>query len=292
MNSKSFLGLSSALFAIFVWGISFVSTKIILRELPPVTIAFFRQFIALIPLIILMIFKKENFRIKKGELMLFSLSSLFGIVLYFFFENRGLTLISASNASLLVAAVPIFVLIIDAISGRKKINIPSLLCIITSVVGVYFITFEGKVPDFRSGSFLGTLLVLASMISWIIYTFLSSNLGKKYSSLKMTTIQTALSIPLFIPFVSVEFDKWIMPSAVSLLNLIFLGVFCSALAYVFFLFGLKNHGPVLVSALLNLIPVITIIAEAIMLKEMISVYQAAGAALILGSISYLSLKKE
>jgi len=290
MKSRSFLGLTSALIAVFVWGISFVSTKIILRELPPVTIAFFRQFIALIPLVTLMFLKKENFRINKKELVLFALASLFGIVLYFFFENGGLTLISASNASLLVAAVPVFVLVIDAIRGRKKINIPSMICIITSIVGVYLITFEGKAPDFRSGSFLGTLLVLASMFSWIIYTFLSDKLGEKYSSLKMTTLQTALSIPLFIPFVSGEFVKWKMPSVTAALNLVFLGVFCSALAYLFFLVGLKNHGPVLVSALLNLIPAITIIAEALMLREMISGFQAIGAVLILGSISYLSIK--
>ena len=85
MNSKSFLGLSSALFAIFVWGISFVSTKIILRELPPVTIAFFRQFIAIIPLIILMIFKKENFRIRGTDVVF--LTPVWNSPV-FLFENR------------------------------------------------------------------------------------------------------------------------------------------------------------------------------------------------------------
>ena len=289
MNNKGFLALTSALLAIFVWGISFVSTKIILRELPPVTIAFFRQFIALVPLVIMMAVKKESFRIKKGELILFVLSSLFGIVLYFLLENSGLVLISASNASLLVAAIPIFALIADAIAGRKKINFQSLVCIVTSVAGVYFITFECKAPDFKSESFLGSLLIFGSMLSWIIYTFISERLSKNYSSLKLTTIQTILSIPLFIPFVSGELNKWIMPSTIAFLNLIFLGVFCSALAYVFFLFGLQKLGPVLVSALLNLIPVITIIAEAIIIKEMISIHQAVGSAMILGSIFYLSL---
>ena len=49
----------ASLIAIFVWGISFVSTKVVLRELPPVTIAFFRQFIALVPLLILMATTKK-----------------------------------------------------------------------------------------------------------------------------------------------------------------------------------------------------------------------------------------
>ena len=44
-----FLGLLLMFLAIFVWGISFVSTKIVLTELPPVSIAFFRQFVAIVP---------------------------------------------------------------------------------------------------------------------------------------------------------------------------------------------------------------------------------------------------
>ena len=60
-----FLGLFLMFIAVFVWGISFVSTKIVLSELPPVSIAFFRQFVALIPLIILMIIRKETFRLKR-----------------------------------------------------------------------------------------------------------------------------------------------------------------------------------------------------------------------------------
>lgn len=291
MKIKSKFGLPAALIAVLVWGISFVNTKVVLRELPPVTIAFFRQFIALIPLLILMAVKKENLKVKKGEPFIFVLSSFFGIVLYFYFENKGLELTSASNASILVAALPIFVLITESITKRTRINIMSLISVLTSIVGVYFIVFEGNTPDFGSDSFLGSLLVFGAIISWIIYTFISDRLGQSYSSLKMTTFQTLISIPLFIPFVLSEIDQWQMPSLLSVMNLIFLGIFCSALAYVFFLFGLQTLGPVVISVLLNLIPVITIIADSILLKEMLSVYQAFGTLLILGSVTYLSISK-
>ncbi len=291
MKIKSSLGIPAVLFAVIVWGISFVSTKIILNDLPPVTIAFFRQFVALVPLLILMAIKKESFRIKKGEFLTFLLAALFGIVLYFVCENKGLVLTSASNASMLVAAIPIFALVAESVTNRSRLELPSLFCIVASILGVYFVIFEDGIPDFSSDSFLGNLLVLGAMVSWILYTFLSKRLGEKYSSLKMTTIQTLMSIPLFAPFIFSEIGAWKMPSPVGLLNLVFLGVFCSALAYVFYLFGIQALGPVLPSALLNLVPVVTIITGALLLSEDLSGYQILGASLIIGSLTFLSVMK-
>jgi drug/metabolite transporter (DMT)-like permease len=109
MKINKSLGLPAVLFSIFVWGISFVSTKVILTELPPVTIAFLRQFIALVPLYILNFIKKETLRIERKEVFSFIIAAFFGIVLYFIFENTGLAMTTASNASMLVSTIPIFV---------------------------------------------------------------------------------------------------------------------------------------------------------------------------------------
>ena len=288
---KSFLGILFVLFAVFFWGISFVSTKIVLTGIPPVSIAFFRQFIALVPLIALMLLRKESFHLSRGDLKLFFIAALFGIVLYFVFENNGLTLTSASNASMLVAAIPIFTLIIEGISNHKRMSVASLGCILASFLGVFCIIFEKGVIDLNSKVFIGNLLVFGAMASWIIYTFLSKNLGKRYSSLKLTTIQSFLSIPLFTPFIIAEIPTWHVPSMAVIGNLVFLGVFCSGIAYVFFLYSLQTMGPVLPSAFLNLIPVVTIITGMIVLSEKLSLIQIAGAVLIVGSLTLLSLMK-
>jgi len=283
------LGLLLMFLAIFVWGISFVSNKIVLTDLPPVSIAFFRQYVAIVPLIIMMWIRKENFRLEKGEFKLFALASLFGIVLYFVFENNGLTMTTASSASMLVAAVPVFVLIIESIITKTPISKASLGCILASLLGVYCIISKNGSIDFSEGSLLGNLLVLGAMASWIIYTFISKGLGERYSSLKLTTMQTLFSIPLFVPFTISEVPAWRVPSMTAFLHLLFLGVFCSALAYVFFLYSIHTLGPVLPSAALNLIPVVTIITGRIVLSEQLTWIQALGAVLIMGGLTLLSL---
>ncbi|MCX7771861.1 MAG: DMT family transporter [Clostridia bacterium] len=291
MKLKGSLGVPAVLFSVLFWGISFVATKLAMTDIPPISIAFLRQFIALVPLLIMMLFKKESFRLQKKEWLLFVIATLFGIVLYFVFENSGLTMTTASNASMLVAAIPVFALIAECVANKVRMDLASLFCMIASIFGVYFVIFEKGVPDFSSKSFWGNLLVLGAMGSWIVYTFLSKKLGERYSSLKMTTLQTMISIPLFTPFIIPEVHNWIIPSGTSMISLVFLGIFCSALAYVFYLYGLQTMGPVLPSAFLNLIPVVTILTDTVLLSVKLSLYQIIGAVLIVGSLSLLSMRK-
>jgi drug/metabolite transporter (DMT)-like permease len=57
-----------------------------------------------------------------------------------------------------------------------------------------------------------------------------------------------------------------------------------------FLYGLQKLGPILPSAFLNLLPVVTILTGMVMLAEVPSWSQVAGASLIIGSLTALTVK--
>ena len=273
---------------VIFWGISFISTKVVLQEIPPVSIAFFRQFIALVPLIIWVLATKTSLRIKPRDLLLLAGSCFFGIVLYFVFENNGLMLTTASSASMIVAAVPIFTLISEALLFKMKVNLKIILCVLISIAGVYLvISVNGKL-DFSSSTFLGNMLIMGAMISWVIYTILSRRLGNRYVSLVITIYQTAISSILFIPFIIPEIQSWKPVTLVPLLNLIYLGVFCSAISYFSFLYAIKRLGPTVSSAFLNLIPVVAVITGFLVLGERLTLIQYFGMALIMLSLFKLS----
>lgn len=290
MKAERILPVLTVLFAVLVWGISFVSTKVVLADLPPVSIAFFRQLIAIVPLLMILRMNGETLSLQKGELRLFFVAAFFGLVLYFVFENSGLQYTTASNASMLVAAIPIFTLTIESIRHKQKLALFTLAMILVSIGGVYLILFEDGLPDFSSDTFLGNLLVFGAMMSWIAYTYVSKRLSTRYNSLKITTIQTFCSIPLFVPFLLHEVPAWRMPSSLSLLNLAFLGILCSAAAYVAFLYGLQKLGPVIPSAFLNLMPVVTIVTGMVLLAEIPTLTQIIGATLIIGSLTALTIR--
>lgn len=288
---KRLYPLFALLFAVFVWGISFINTKFLLQELPPVTIALFRQAPALITLLILMKASGENFRLSKRDWALFPVATLFGIVLYAMFENIGLQYTSASTAAMLVAAIPVFVLVIESITDRRRLSLQSLGFIVASIIGVYFVLFENGLPDFSTSSFKGNLFVFLAMLAWIVYTFLNKRLGDRHSSLKMTTMQTFFAIPMFLVFSIGEMPQWHVPSAMGMLHFAFLGIFCSALAYMFYFIAIQKMGPVIPSAFLNLLPLVTILFSAFTLHERLTWLQWVGAALIIVSLMAMSIAR-
>jgi drug/metabolite transporter (DMT)-like permease len=288
---KKALPILALLFSVTVWGISFISTKILLLELPPVTIALCRQIPALLSLLVLLRLRKESLKLTRKDMLLFPLASLFGIVLYATFENIGLQFTSASTAAMLVATIPVFVLLSESVLAKQRMSLQSMAFILASVIGVYFVLFEDGVPDFSTSSFLGNAFVFAAMVAWIVYTFMNKRIVERHSSLKMTTLQTMFSIPIFLPLTIPEMKNWQVPSFEGILHLLFLGVCCSALAYVFYFFAIKKLGPVIPSAFLNLLPLITIVFGAMTLNESITWLQGAGAVLIIGSLTALTFSR-
>jgi len=190
------------------WGLSIISTKVVLAQIPPVSIAFFRYSIATATLLPLALLTHSLPKITLKDLRTILITSMFGIVLYFLFENNALQYTTASNASMLVAAMPLFAVIIEALFFRQQVSWKMAICILISIVGVYLVvTVDGRL-DFSSARFYSNQLMMGSMICWVVYTFLNRNLEGKYSGMTIITYQSLASIFIFMPFVFPEINRW------------------------------------------------------------------------------------
>ena len=276
---------------VLFWGFSFISTKVVLSQIPPISIAFFRQFIAATTLIFLVLYTRTPLRIARRDLGNIGAASFFGIVMYFIFENSGLQYTTASNASMIVAALPIFTLFGETMFFKLKVTWKMILSLMLSMIGVVLVvTVNGKV-DLSSARFFGNLLVMGAIICWVIYTILNRNLSDRYRSLTIITYQSLVSIFLFIPFVIPEMKRWPAVSELSvpvLVNLIFLGGFCSGFAYIFYIYAARRLGATVSSAFLNLIPVVTVICGYILLQDTLTWTQILGMALIMVALYSLN----
>lgn len=267
-----------------MWGYSFVSTKIVLRQLPPISIAFFRQVLAALVMLIFLYIKKLYVKMAFKDILLLAVSSFFGVVLYFLFENNALMNTTASNASIIVAAVPIFTMVTEYFLFKVKISAKLASCVLVSIAGVVLVIFEEGSIDFSSKSLRGNLLMLGAMICWVIYTILCKGLINRYNGMALTTYQMIASSVLFIPFIIPEIPQWQPISANSVGNLIYLTIFCSALGYYLYNIAVKWLGTTITSMFLNLIPVVTIIGGVLVLNEKVSLLQLGGMLLIILSL--------
>lgn len=283
------------IFTVLAWGLSFISTKIVLTQLPPITIAFYRQIIASVFLILWGIVSKTLLRVSLREWIMIMISAFFGIVLYFAFENTGLQYTTAANASMIISALPVFTLLSEAIIYKMKIRRQLVWWIMISIGGVYLLVTDHGGLDFSSTRFIGNSMVLGAMACWVVYTAFCKKLLEKHSTILITTYQSLISIFLFIPFIIPEIKRWPTLTSLSVsvwVNLLFLGIFCSALAYVWYAYAVKNLGATISTVFLNLIPVVTMVTGSFLLGEIITGWQIIGISLILLSLFQLSKPTE
>lgn len=95
MENKKAFGHALAIFTIFIWGTTFISTKILLQAFQPVEILFFRFVMGFI-LLWIMNPHRLPFKSWKQELT-FAAAGLTGMTLYYLMENIALTYSQASN---------------------------------------------------------------------------------------------------------------------------------------------------------------------------------------------------
>ena len=165
MDKKKIISIVFLLITVLAWGISFLSIKISLTVFPPVSLAFYRFLIAGVIQFLLIKILGINEKIDKKDLPLLIVAGLTGITIYYILENNGLMRISANDASIIVAMLPVFAAIIEKLILKKKMNFIVISGIILSIIGV-FLVIGAKL---EGGSLIGYLLMFLSAISFAIY---------------------------------------------------------------------------------------------------------------------------
>ncbi|MCQ5303603.1 DMT family transporter [Bacillus licheniformis] len=281
----------AAVITIIIWGTTFVSTKVLLEDFPPVDILFYRFLIGLIVLI--MVHPHVlTFRSWRQE-ALFAGAGLCGVRLYFLLENIALTLTYASNAGMIVAVIPMITAVLAhfLLSG-EKLEPRFFIGFAAAFTGLALIFFNGQMMLKLNP--LGDILAAASAFVWAAYAILM----KKISTFGYHTIQCTQRIFLYgllfmVPALFLfdfRFDASPFSSPVNWLNILFLGAGASALCFVTWNWSVGVLGAVKTSAYIYMVPVITIAASVIILQEKLTWVAFCGGALTLAGL-YISETK-
>lgn len=183
MKDKKPLAIAAISAASIFWGLSFLSIKIVVDVIPPMPLAFLRFIVAIATLFLFMKITKDKSRIKKNDVSRIAAGGIFGVTLYYYFQNTGIKLIGASSASVIIASVPILSLIGESLVFKTKMTLPKILSVIISFVGVYIIV--GSALKGSGGSISGYLMMFGASVSWVIYVIITKPLLARYSHLSI-----------------------------------------------------------------------------------------------------------
>lgn len=287
MKKNELKGHVMALIAIFIWGTTFISTKIILKNLTPVEILFYRFLIAYFALIIIYP-KFHKIKSLREELLFLSLG-LSGVALYFFVENTALKYTLASNVGLLLSTAPIFTaLLAHYFTHDEKFNKNFLVGFVVAIAGIFLVIFNGKFVLKLNP--MGDILALLAAVFWAVYSILLKKVSKEYNHIFVARKTFFYGLIIIIPMVFLLGSDLKTSNGISLnlaLNIAFLGLGASAMCFVFWNNAISILGAIKSNNYVYIVPLITMVTSVIVLHEKVNALMIGGCMLILFGV-YIS----
>ena len=285
MNQKKTIGHLSALLTILIWGTTFISTKVLLTDFQPIEILFFRFVMGLLALLI--VYPHRMPKTTGRQELIFAGAGLCGVCLYYLLENIALTYTMASNVGVIISVAPFFTAILSHIFLKQgeKLRASFFIGFVVAMVGIALISFNGSALQLNPA---GDLLALLAAFLWACYSILT----RKISDFGFHTIQTTrrvffygilFMIPALFLF-DFRLNLGRFANVTYLLNIIFLGLGASALCFVTWNFAVRLLGAVKTSVYIYLVPVITVAASVLILREPFTWLTGAGTILTLAGL--------
>lgn len=257
--------------AVVFWGSSFIAVKIALRELSPEVIVSIRLIIASVFLLAIAIGLKKDFSIdlkNHGFIFILAIISVF----HLWIQVVGLKYTTASNSGWIVGTAPVFITILGAIFFKEKFSFTKVLGILIAMFGLLLLVSSGNFLSINLIENKGDFLMLLSAFIWGVYSIANKKISITYPPLMtilfLFIMMTLIIVPFNINEASIKSIVYL--SAEGWAAVIFLGLFCSGIAYVIWAFALSKMESGKVGVFLYLEPFITVLVAWSFLNEQIT----------------------
>ncbi|MDX1502817.1 MAG: DMT family transporter [Thermoanaerobaculia bacterium] len=254
--------------------------KVVLESVPPLALASIRVLFAA-PTLLLLAYWRERVIPRWTDLPRLALLGLFGVFLNQVLFISGLRLTTATNAAILMPAIPVFAVGLGAALGLERTSGRRLSGILLAVSGTLVILDPTRFSLSRGGS-LGDLLVLLNCVSYAAFLVLQRPLLER---LGWRTVLAWAFLLGGAGVVSVGGGELaaLSPAAVppaARWGLVYILLFPTLLAYTLNTWAVRRSSAVTAAAYTTLQPLLTALAAVPLLGEPLGWRQLLGFALI------------
>jgi drug/metabolite transporter (DMT)-like permease len=280
------LAVPAILVATLLWGVSTSVAKLTLHEWPPLSQAWLRFAVALAVLVPLVLLGRGRLALGRMPALL----GLTGVALFYALHNLGLHATSGVNASLILdGGTPALTVVLGAIMLGEQPRRRSTAGLVISLLGVGVVVLVAGPEGFGAVGY-GDLLMLVSAALWALYSVVGRAIFASQGVLPVVAGSTVYGVLFLAPAAMFEVSRVGPPqvTAQGVGLVIFLGLGCSALAYLLLGHALTHLSAWRVASWTTLMPLVGVVAAAILLREPILLTQMAGGALILVGVMVAS----
>lgn len=285
------LAYAAAIGHTLITGLSFMFSKIGLGYSTPWDLLAYRFTASFIAIMVPVAFKWINFDFTREKIRKILPLAIFYPLSFFAFQTFGLQHLSSSEASILLASIPVFTLLLAAYFLREETSLLQKLSVMISVSGVIFITLS-KGASFNFTNIKGISMILLSALSFSVYSILVKKLAKDFTILEMSYIMIIIS---FIFFSTMSLGRHLINGTSAsffaplsqpafIAAFVYLGVLSSLVTSLLTNYALSKIDASRMCVFTNLSTVISIIAGVVFLKEDLYYYHIIGSLMIIGGV--------
>ncbi len=225
------------------------------------------------------------------DLWTFFYLGFFGVTVNQMCFTIGLYFTHVSHAAVIVGLGPIYILILAVLLGLERATGHKVVGMVIALVGILALASENGISA-HSASIEGDAITMTGSIGFAIYAVLGKRLAGKYDSLTMTAFNHFAGALIVLPLAIREAralyvaHHWQLPWQ-AWAALLYMAIFGSALAYVFYFWLLRYLEASQLSAFTYLLPVLATILGILWLGEKGSWSQVLGGVLALGGVYWI-----
>ena len=292
-----FTGISLAILATLIWSGNFIIARGVIKDIPPVTLSFFRWLTASL---ILLPFAWKNFlpdlKIVKKNYLYFILAAITGVSMFnTFVYVAGHTTTAINMALIGTTSSPIISIILARIFLKEAVPFLRIIGMVICIAGIMLLLSDGSFEKLLSFSFSkGDLWVLAAAFAFAIYNTL---VKKKPVAMNPTNflftiflIGTIFLVPFYL--YELKYTGGIEINISNLAVILYLGMGASVISFLFWNAAIARLGSGRTALFGNLIPVFSSVEAVLILGEKITVIHLLSFILVITGLVFANIQKK
>ena len=271
-KKEIYAGMGLAVLACLIWSGNFIAARGVYKEIPPVSLAFYRWITASI---IIFFFARKQFKaewkpVKQSWHYLFW-TALTGIAIFNTFVYIGGHYTTAINLALIgTSSSPIVAVILARIFIKEKIGLLKVIGMLLCVAGILFLLSRASFQNLLSLQFSkGDIWVLAAAFFFAVYNTLVKKKPASISPVNFLFVIFTMGTLLLLPFYLWELStsnpvEWNLN---LVLVILYLGIGPSVICFLIWNIAIGRLGAGRTALFGNLIPVFSSLEAVIILNE-------------------------
>lgn len=277
------LDLLLALSVPLIWGLGFTFAKAAVSEFPPILLMALRFAVTALALV-WFVKRPPGIMARLFVIALVSAAVQYSLTFY------GLKLLDASTAILVVQTEVPFCALLAALFLGERLTPKKLLGMAVAFAGVALIAGEPRLDDNWDGIFL----VLGGAFTWAVGQVMIRHLGQIGGFSLIAWVAVFAAPQLMIASLVIESGhlevmrdaSWVVWSTI-----VYLGLVMTALGYGIWYHLLGSYEVNKVAPFLLLLPVVTVAGSVTLLGETLTVWLAAGGALVIAGVGIIVVER-